>query len=619
MSKEKNDFKPFIPADKVMPEFTPTALILGIILAVVFGAANAYLGLRVGMTVSASIPAAVISMGVIRFILKKDSILENNMVQTIGSAGESLAAGAIFTLPALYMWAREDSSIQMPSFFTMIPLRTALIVEEHGNLPFPEGTACAEVLLAGEEGGSKSKLVFSGLGISALYKFVTDGLILFPSEISWDISVYKGSAFGLDVLPALIGVGYICGSRVASYMFGGAIVGWFVIMPLMHTICALGGDSAILFPATKAIADMAPAELWSNYVRYIGAGAVACGGILSLIKSLPLIIRTFKKALGGLGHKGGDLRTEKDLSIKWAMVVVVLVALALVLIPSVPISIIAAIIIIIFGFFFATVSSRMVGLVGSSNNPVSGMAIATLLIATMILKATGKTGIQGMTMAICIGTVICIIAAMAGDTSQDLKTGYIVGATPYRQQIGELIGAVCAGLAIAGVLMLLDSAWTFGTDKLPAPQATLMKMVTEGVMEGNLPWNLVFIGVFLALMIEVIGIPVLPFAIGLYLPIYLSTPIMVGGLIKLIVTKRKNKTEEEIKEDDSKGILYSSGLIAGEGLVGIILAILTVIGVADKINLGNYGISLGQGGSVVFFILLCASLLYAATKKMKKA
>ena len=444
-----------------------------------------------------------------------------------------------------------------------------------------------------------------------MYKFVTDGLILFPSEISWDISVYKGSAFGLDVLPALIGVGYICGSRVASYMFGGAIVGWFVIMPLIHTIGALGGDSAILFPATKAIADMAPAELWSSYVRYIGAGAVACGGILSLIKSLPLIVRTFKKALGGIGHKGGDLRTEKDLPIKWGIVVVVLVALALVAIPSVPISIVAAIIIIIFGFFFATVSSRMVGLVGSSNNPVSGMAIATLLIATMI--------IQGMTMAICIGTVICIIAAMAGDTSQDLKTGYIVGATPYRQQIGELIGAICAGLAISGVLMLLDSAWTFGTDKLPAPQATLMKMVTEGVMEGNLPWNLVFIGVFLALMVEVIGIPVLPFAIGLYLPIYLSTPIMVGGLIKLIVTKRKNKTEEEIKEDDSKGILYSSGLIAGEGLVGILLAILTVAGVADKINLGNYGINLGQGGSVVFFVLLCASLLYAATKKIKKA
>ena len=551
------------------------------------------------------------------------------MVQTIGSAGESVAAGAIFTLPALFMWAQEGGT-SMPSLIEialialiggflgvlfMIPLRSALIVQEHGVLPYPEGQACAEVLVAGEEGGAKASTVFAGLGIAAVYKFIADGLKVFPSEVDFTIKPYKGSAVGADVLPALLGVGYICGPKVSSYLLAGGSVAWFMIMPL---IALFGGDN-IIGPATIPISQMGPSQIWSNYVRYIGAGAVACGGILSLIKSLPLIIRTFKKALGGIGHKGGDLRTEKDLPIKWAIVVVVLVALALVAIPSVPISIVAAIIIIIFGFFFATVSSRMVGLVGSSNNPVSGMAIATLLIATIILKATGKTGIQGMTMAICIGTVICIIAAMAGDTSQDLKTGYIVGATPYRQQIGELIGAICAGLAISGVLMLLDSAWTFGTDKLPAPQATLMKMVTEGVMEGNLPWNLVFIGVFLALMIEVIGIPVLPFAIGLYLPIYLSTPIMVGGLIKLIVTKRKNKTEEEIKEDDSKGILYSSGLIAGEGLVGILLAILTVVGVADKINLGNYGINLGQGGSVVFFVLLCASLLYAATKKIKKA
>ena len=633
MSKEKNDFKPFIPADKVMPEFTPTALILGIILAVVFGAANAYLGLRVGMTVSASIPAAVISMGVIRFILKKDSILENNMVQTIGSAGESLAAGAIFTLPALYMWAREDSSIQMPSFFTiaalavaggvigtlfMIPLRTALIVEEHGNLPFPEGTACAEVLLAGEEGGSKSKLVFSGLGISALYKFVTDGLILFPSEISWDISVYKGSAFGLDVLPALIGVGYICGSRVASYMFGGAIVGWFVIMPLMHTIGALGGDSAILFPATKAIADMAPAELWSNYVRYIGAGAVACGGILSLIKSLPLIIRTFKKALGGLGHKGGDLRTEKDLSIKWAMVVVVLVALALVLIPSVPISIIAAIIIIIFGFFFATVSSRMVGLVGSSNNPVSGMAIATLLIATMILKATGKTGIQGMTMAICIGTVICIIAAMAGDTSQDLKTGYLLGATPKKQQIGELIGVLASGLAIGGVLYLLNTAWGYGSAEVPAPQATLMKMIVEGIMGGKLPWTLVFIGVFLAIGLEILRIPVMPFAIGLYLPIYLNATIMIGGVVRMFVDGRKNVDDKKKEEQATDGTLYCAGMIAGEGLVGILLAILAVVNVSSVFDLSG-SINLGNAGGVILMLLMILSLLKFSIWNKKKA
>lgn len=633
MKDSKENFKPFIPADKVVPEFTPTAVILGIILAVVFGAANAYLGLRVGMTVSASIPAAVISMGVIRFILRKDSILENNMVQTIGSAGESLAAGAIFTLPALYMWAQEDSSIKIPSFLTisilaiaggiigvlfMIPLRTALIVEEHGVLPFPEGTACAEVLLAGEEGGSKSKLVFSGLGISAAYKFITDGLYLFPSEINWNISAYKGSAIGMDVLPALVGVGYICGARVASYMLGGAIIGWFVLMPIIHMLGSLGGADAILFPATKAIADMQPSELWSSYIRYIGAGAVACGGILSLIKSLPLIIKTFKKALGGFGRKGGNLRTEKDLPLSWALIGVVVVALILVLVPSVPIGIIAALIIIVFGFFFATVSSRMVGVVGSSNNPVSGMAIATLLIATALLKATGHVGISGMTSAICIGTVICIIAAMAGDTSQDLKTGYIVGATPYRQQVGELIGAICSGLAIAGVLYLLNSAWGFGSEQLSAPQATLMKMVTEGVMNGNLPWNLVFLGVFIALTVEIIGIPVLPFAIGLYLPIYLSTPIMVGGLIKLWITKRKYKNEEARKDADGKGILFSSGLIAGEGLVGILLAVFAVIGIGDKIDLRNYGIDLGQIGSLVFFALLCGTLIFAILKKSNK-
>lgn len=633
MKDSKENFKPFIPADKVVPEFTPTAVILGIILAVVFGAANAYLGLRVGMTVSASIPAAVISMGVIRFILRKDSILENNMVQTIGSAGESLAAGAIFTLPALYMWAQEDSSIKIPSFLTiailaiaggiigvlfMIPLRTALIVEEHGVLPFPEGTACAEVLLAGEEGGSKSKLVFSGLGISAVYKFITDGLYLFPSEINWNISAYKGSAIGMDVLPALVGVGYICGARVASYMLGGAVIGWFVLMPIIHMLGSLGGADTILFPATKAIADMQPSELWSSYVRYIGAGAVACGGILSLIKSLPLIIKTFKKALGGFGRKGGDLRTEKDLPLSWAIIGVVVIAIILVLVPTVPIGIIAAIIIVVFGFFFATVSSRMVGVVGSSNNPVSGMAIATLLIATAILKATGHVGISGMTSAICIGTVICIIAAMAGDTSQDLKTGYIVGATPYRQQVGELIGAICSGLAIAGVLYLLNSAWGFGSEQLSAPQATLMKMVTEGVMNGNLPWNLVFLGVFIALTVEIIGIPVLPFAIGLYLPIYLSTPIMVGGLIKLWINKRKYKNEEDRKDADGKGILFSSGLIAGEGLVGILLAIFAVIGIGDKINLTNYGINLGQIGSLVFFALLCGTLIFAILKKSNK-
>ena len=615
MGNSNKDFKPFIPADKVVPEFTATSIILGVILSVVFGAANAYLGLRVGMTVSASIPAAVISMGIIRFVLRKNSILENNMVQTVGSAGESLAAGAIFTLPALFMWAMEDSSVASPSFLMitfiavcggvlgvlfMVPLRTALIVEEHGVLPFPEGQACAEVLLAGEEGGDKSKLVFSGLGIAAVYKFIADGICLFPSEVDWSIDAYPGSGIGMDVLPALVGVGYICGARVSSYLLGGAVLGWFVIMPMLVLV---GGDM-VMFPADAAFNTLDTWTLWGSFVRYIGAGAVAAGGIMSLIKSLPLIVTTFAKAMKGFGHEGGTARTERSLSLPVAMGGAFIVAILLWLMPSVPVTLLAALIIVIFGFFFATVSARMVGLVGSSNNPVSGMAIATLLISTVLLKATGNTGIAGMTTAICIGTVICIVAAMAGDTSQDLKTGYIVGATPLYQQIGELIGSVAAGLAIAGVLYLLNAAWGYGSSQLPAPQATLMKMVVEGVMGGNLPWGLVFTGVFIAVAVEIIGIPVLPFAIGLYLPIHLSTPIMVGGLIRLWVEKRKFKSEARRQEVINDGVLYSSGMIAGEGLVGILLAVLAVLGISF-----DMGGVLGNWGGVVFFVVLVAIMI----------
>ena len=615
MSDSKQSFKPYIPADKVVPEFTATSVVLGILLAVLFGGANAYLGLRVGMTVSASIPAAVISMGVIRFILRKNSILENNMVQTIGSAGESLAAGAIFTLPALFMWAAEDSSVAAPSFLMiafiaicggvlgvlfMVPLRTALIVEEHGVLPFPEGQACAEVLLAGEEGGDKSKLVFSGLGIAAAYKFIADGLCLFPSEVDWSIEAYPGSGIGMDVLPALLGVGYICGARVSSYLLGGAVLGWFVIMPMLVLV---GGDM-VMFPADKPFNTLDTWTLWGSFVRYIGAGAGAAGGILSLVKSLPLIISTFAKAMKGFGREGGALRTERSLSMPISMGGAVLVAIALWLVPSVPVTLLAALIIVIFGFFFATVSARMVGLVGSSNNPVSGMAIATLLISTVLLKVTGNTGIAGMTTAICIGTVICIVAAMAGDTSQDLKTGYIVGATPIRQQVGELIGTVASGLAIGGVLYLLDAAWSYGSTQLPAPQATLMKMVVEGVMGGNLPWGLVFIGVFIAVMVEIIGIPVLPFAIGLYLPIHLSTPIMAGGLIRLWIDKRRFSSEKQRRDVADNGVLFASGMIAGEGMIGIALAVLAVFG----FDL-DMGAPLGNWGGMAFFAILVAVML----------
>ena len=625
MSKNEK-WKPIIPADKTLPEFTPVSLILGLILAVVFGAANAYLGLRVGMTVSASIPAAVISMGILRYLLRRDSILENNMVQTIGSAGESLAAGAIFTMPALFMWAEESHEVAMPSFteiaaiavcggllgvLFMVPLRNALIVEEHGALPFPEGTACAEVLLAGEEGGAKSKVVFAGLGISALYKFITDGLKLFPSEVHWNLRSLR-TAFGLDVLPALAGVGYICGQRVAANMFAGGVLGWFVLIP---AIVLFGGDNMIA-PAADRISEMDVMSIWGSYIRYIGAGAVAAGGIISLIKTFPVILRTFTKAVRGIGVQRQDaLRTSRELPMGAVLAGVLLIAVVIWLLPSVPVRLFGAMLVIIFGFFFATVSSRMVGLVGSSNNPVSGMAIATLLIATALLKGTGMTGYTGMVSAICVGTVICIGAAMAGDTSQDLKTGFIVGATPMWQQIGELIGAVVAALTIGGVMYLLHAAWGFGnSSQLPAPQATLMKLVVEGVMGGTLPWGLVFCGVFVAIVIEILGLPVLPVSIGLYLPIHLSAPIFVGGMIRQLVESQKADTEEAaaLKKDRvDRGLLYSSGMIAGEGLIGILLAVLAVIPmrggtVAQYIQL-NF--SLGNAGGIVFFIFLLLSFL----------
>lgn len=636
-----NNFKPYIPAEKSLPEFTATSVILGILLAVLFGGANAYLGLRVGMTVSASIPAAVISMGVIRVILKKDSVLENNMVQTIGSAGESVAAGAIFTMPALFLWASEWGT-SAPSLVEiaiiaaiggslgvlfMVPLRKALIVQEHGVLPYPEGQACAEVLLAGEEGGEKAGIVFKGLGLAAAYKFVTDGLKLFPSEVHYEIPAYKGSGVGIDVLPALLGVGYICGTKISSYLFAGGVLGWFVLMPLI----VLFGQNVTLFPASVSVAELYAAggssAIWSNYIKYIGAGAVAAGGVISLIKSLPLIVRTFRDAMKGYGkgNAGSDLRTDKDLPMKAIILGVVALALLIWLIPIVPVNLFSAILIVIFGFFFATVSSRMVGLIGSSNNPVSGMTIATLLVTAMILKATGQVGQAGMTAAIAIGSVICITAAIAGDTSQDLKTGYIVGATPWRQQIGELIGVVASAVAIGAILYLLNAAWGYGSTELPAPQATLMKMIVEGVMGGNLPWTLVFAGAFIGIVVEVLGIPVLPFAVGLYLPIHLSTPMMIGGLVRLFLEKKKGMDEKAKKDMLDNGVLYCSGLIAGEGLVGILLAVFAIIPMAD----GSLGDAMGDTilsrtplngniGGLVFFALLTATLFKITIGRKKK-
>ena len=630
---ENTEFKPYIPAEKVTPELTVTSVIMGCILAVIFGAANAYLGLRVGMTVSASIPAAVISMGVIRVLLRRNSILESNMVQTIGSAGESLAAGAIFTMPALFLWAEEGLTSKpgiveitlialcggILGVLFMVPLRNALIVKEHATLLYPEGTACADVLLAGEEGGANASTVFSGMGLAAIFKFVVDGLKLLPADVAAAFKSFKGE-IGMEVYPALLGVGYIVGPKIASYMFVGSLMGWMVIIPM---ICLFGPDTW-MYPAAEGTtiaqlyANGGAAAIWSTYVKYIGAGAIATGGIISLIKSLPLIVTTFRDSMKSMkGSKStSTARTAQDLPMQFILLGILAMVFIIWIVPAIPVTLLGAFIIVIFGFFFATVSSRMVGLVGSSNNPVSGMAIATLLIATFAIKSSGKTGIDGMTAAIAVGSVICIIAAIAGDTSQDLKTGYLLGATPKKQQMGEMLGVVVSGLAIGGVLYLLNAAWGYGTAEIPAPQAQLMKMIVEGIMGGNLPWGLVFIGVFLAICLEILRIPVMPFAIGLYLPIYLNATIMIGGVVRGLLDRRKGVDEKTKTAQSTDGTLYCAGMIAGEGLVGILLAVFAVFGISlDMSGIVNFG----NIGGVVLMIIMILSLLKFSIWRKKKA
>lgn len=633
---ENKPFQPYIAADKITPEFTVTSIIMGILLAVIFGAANAYLGLRVGMTVSASIPAAVIAMGVIRIVMRKNSILESNMVQTAGSAGESLAAGAIFTLPTLFLWAAEGR-MEKPSIleitvialiggllgvFFMVPLRNALIVREHSTLPYPEGKACAEVLLAGEEGGASASTVFAGMGFAAVFKFIIDGIKAVPGEVALRVKGFPGE-IGTQIYPAVMSVGYICGPRISSYMFAGGVLSWLVLIPLI----VLFGADLILYPGSKPISQMfaegGANAIWGSYIRYIGAGALAAGGIISLIKSLPLIIRTFTGAVKGLkgSSPAGTLRTERDLSMKVVIAAIVILTLLVWLVPIIPVSLLGAVIIVVFGFFFATVSSRMVGIVGSSNNPVSGMAIATLLIAAVILKATGDDGISGMHAAIAIGSIICIVAAISGDTSQDLKTGYLLGATPRKQQIGEIIGVVASALAIGGTLYLLDAAWGFGTEELSAPQASLMKMIIEGVMENSLPWSLVFVGVFIAIIVEILRIPVLPFAIGVYLPVHLNACIMVGGLIRLFFDRMKRE-EGEKNRIINDGVLFCSGMIAGEGLVGILLALLAVFGLNEAIDISGVlnlsPVVSGIASLAVFALIILSLLKFTIWNKTKK-
>ena len=558
-------------------ELTFTALVLGVLLAVVFGAANAYLGLRVGLTVSASVPAAVISMGVLRFVLRRDSILENNMVQTIGSAGESLAAGAIFTLPALYLWAQErPAEFHAPEIVSitlialaggvlgvllMVPLRRPLIVEEEKTLLYPEGRACADVLRAGEAGAKHAKTVFIGLGLAAALKFVTGWLKWIPESFLWPVKCVRG-ALGLDVSPALLGVGYIVGPRVASLLLGGALLGWMVLLPVI----------ASHVPEARAMWDAGNADgVWRGYVRYVGAGAIATGGLFSLIRSMPLFVRTFRASAGKTAKS--DDRGGHDLPMKSVLAGIACVVVFIWAVPAVPVGFLGAMLIALFGFFFAAVSARMVGLVGSSNNPISGMTIATLVVSALVIRATGAAGAVGMTAAIAIGSVVCIVAAIAGDTAQDLKTGRLLGATPWKQQVGEFVGVVASALVIGGVLVLLHKAWGFGSKAISAPQATLMKVIVEGIMGDGLPWDLLAAGAGLAVALMLLRVPVMPVAIGIYLPIGLNVSIFAGGMVRAYVNRLRGV--EATGEDP--GTLFSAGLIAGEGLCGILLAVLSLV------------------------------------------
>ncbi|MFH1688857.1 MAG: oligopeptide transporter, OPT family [Candidatus Eisenbacteria bacterium] len=575
---EGDCYTPYVEHHETMREFTLRAVIVGILVGIVFGAANAYIGLKVGITVGASIPAAVIAIAVSKFW--RSSVLENNMVQTVGSAGESLAAGVIFTIPALIVlgFMPQLSKIFVLSVvggllgvFFMIPLRKHLIVREHGRLPYPEGTACAEVLVAGDHGGTMVKRVMAGVGIGALYKFIMEGMELWSYKPEWDIRGIRGARIGGEITPALLGVGYVIGPRIAGIMLAGGAVGWLVLIPIIKMMGS--GLSEPLYPATTLIRDMGPADIWNNYIRYIGAGAVAFGGLVTLIRAIPTMVRSFgsgvkEVARDRAGGSTGVRRTALDLPVKYVMAGALGLGVLAWLLPQIPVNAVGAILIVVFSFFFVTVSSSIVGLVGSTSNPASGMTIGTLLATSLIFLGLGWTGQAGMIGAITVGAVVCI----ASDTSQDLKTGFLVGATPRLQQYGEIIGVLSSALVIGWVVFFLHRVYGIGSEELPAPQAVLMSMVVKGVLTMSLPWTLVFIGVFIAACIELLGIPSLPFSVGLYLPIRLSTPIMVGGIVRQLT--------ERVKESDlrhrlrERGVLYGSGLIAGGGVMGIIVAAL---------------------------------------------
>jgi len=643
-------FKPYVPATQSPAELTLKAVIIGALFGLLFGASTVYLGLRAGLTVSASIPIAVLAISVLKR-LGGSTILENNIVQTIGSAGESVAGGVVFTIPALIFLTPNG-----PEYFNyfqitvltfaggilgvlmMVPLRRALIVKEHGILPYPEGTACAEVLVAGERGGKLATLVFSGLGVGALWKALSWVFNIFRTEVGYTAprtSQFPNASLNVDISPEYLGVGYVIGPRIAGTMFAGGVLSWLVLLPLLSI---LGQYITVPLPPIHPnfasnpatgrpflLSEMSPGQIWSAYIRYIGAGAVLAAGLITLARTIPTIVRSAKDSLKDLGNRAGgagQLRTEREIPMSVVLIGSLLVGLFLALAPRMPLqgNFLAAALIVIFGFFFAVVSSRITGLIGSSSNPISGMTIATLILTCLLFVALSWTGDAYGPVALCVGAVVCIAAANAGNTSQDLKTGYIVGATPLYQQIGLIVGVVVSAFAIGLTTLYLHRVFTIGSAAIAAPQATLMATIIKGLLSQNLPWGLVLVGVFLAVTLELCGIHSLSFAVGAYLPIATTAPIFAGGLVRWWVESRSGVKEES---ELGAGTLFSSGLIAGGSICGILFAVLVgteTIGPFQSIgNLVPWlhdESAVAQIGSALLFFALAVVTVRAARRRL---
>jgi putative OPT family oligopeptide transporter len=606
-------FKPFIPAESRVKEFSLRSIVLGVLLGLLFGVGNTYLGLKVGTTVSASIPAAVMSMAILRIFFKNVTILENNLVQTIASVGEGLAAGVIFTVPALFILGEPPSLSRIfllsilggvLGILFMIPMRRYIIVREHTKLPFPEGTACAEILKTGEGSRSKALMALIGIIVGGFYKICSNALNLWPETPKWTIRPLQKTEFSMDCTPALLGVGFIIGPRIASLLFAGGALGWWILIPLIKMF---GTGLGTIYPATIPISEMTADDIWSNYIRYIGAGAVAAGGIFSLIKIFPIIFKTIHVGIKELfqGAGGHIERTDRDISLRWLILGSVAIILILWLFPGLPMNLLTILILAILSFFFVAVTSLTVGIVGSTSNPVSGMTITTLLLTCLIFLALGWTErgylIAALTMAVVANITICLAAT----TSQDLKTGFLVGATPRSQQVAEIIGILIPAFAIGGTLYLLNTVYQFGSPQLPAPQGTMMALIAQGVINGNIPFTLVSVGVILGIFLEILKIPILPFAIGLYLPLSLSTPIVLGGLASIAV----NKYAKNSVEADERGILAASGLVAGDACMGVVIALLSVLG---WLSTDIQPFLSGASSLVIFFLLACGLAWFAA-------